>query len=43
MEGSFTGSGQGPVTGSSRRKRKQEDIPEWVKVKFIKDFICRCK
>ena len=36
MDGSFVGSGQGSVNGTSgRRKRKNtEEIPEWVKVNF---------
>jgi len=44
MDGSF--SGQGSVTGctSGRRKRKQqEDIPEWVKVDNIEDFKRLCE
>ena len=41
MDGSFVGSGQGSVTGTSgRRKRKNtEEIPEWVKVSFLEFMV----
>ena len=44
MDGSFVGSGQGSVNGTSgRRKRKNtEEIPEWVKVNFL-GFMCLFK
>ena len=45
MDGSFVGSGQGSVTGTSgRRKRKNtEEIPEWVKVSFLASWAFKKK